>query len=168
MSNFLEKDETDRWNTIPPVPSEKIKNVNCYKFALYAIEEITWQEMISDPAEPKEAGTDFTFGERIRLISDMPYIFIKNENELKTFAGKSCEVGKIYIGQILDAQTNEMAHSFIVKRVAVDEYICFDKLGFKYPFAVCDLNTILNFVNKDGEQSNKNQKWRFVAFPRMS
>ena len=158
---FLEKDIHGNWNTILPIPAEKMKNVNCHKFVLYAIGRISWEEMISDPSEQQTGEVDFTFGEKIRLMSDIPYALIKDEEDLSLLAQKTCDIGKIYVGQVLDAETGEMAHSFLVKRDS-DEYTCFGKLGFKYPFAVSDLNAILNFVNKDGELSNKNQEWRFV------
>lgn len=162
MNKFLEKDINVNWNTIPPVPVEKVMNVNCHKFVLYAIGQISWEEMISDPSVQKAMGTDFTFGEKIQSISDITYTLIKDEEELNLLAQKNCEIGKVYISQILDVETKEMAHSFLVKRESKDKYVCFDKPGFKYPFTVSDANTILNFVNKDGEQPNKNQEWRFV------
>jgi len=162
INTFLEKDSNSSWNTVPPVAVEKVKNVNCHKFVLYAIGKISWEEMVSYPAEQQAKNIDFTFGEKIRSISDIPYTFIESKESLVVLAQKNCEIGKIYVGQILDAQTEEMGHSFILRRESEDEYICFDKPGFKYPFTVCDLDTILNFVNKYGELSNKNQKWRFV------
>lgn len=118
--------------------------------------------MISDPSEQQVKGVDFTFGEKIRSISDIPYALVESEESLTKLAQKDCEISKVYVGQILDIQTGEMAHSFMVTRESENNYICFDKPGFKYPFAMSDLNDILNFVNKDGEQSNKNQNWRFV------
>lgn len=162
MNTFLEKDSNGNWNTVPPVPAEKVKNVNCHKFALYTIGRISWEEMVSDPSEQQAKNIDFTFGEKIRSISDILYTSIESEESLTGLTQRTCEIGKVYVGQILDALTGEMAHSFILRRESEDEYVCFDKPGFKYPFAVCDLNTVLNFVNKDGEQSNINQKWRFV------
>lgn len=162
MNTFLQRDSNGDWNTVPPVPTEKIKNVNCHKFVLYTIGKISWEEMISDPSEQQAKGNDFTFGENIRSISNIPYTLIKDQESLTELAQKSCALGKTCVGQILDVQTKEMAHSFIVTRESENDYVCFDKPGFKYPFAVSDLNTILNFVNKDGEQSNKNQEWRFV------
>ena len=164
MKTFLEKDTTGHWNTTPPVPAEKMNQVNCHKFVLYAIGKISWEAMISNPSEQQATGDDFTFGEKIRLISDLSYTTIKDEESLRGLAQKSCEIGKTYVGQVLDAQTGEMAHSFIIHRESENKYTCFDKPGFKYSFEVSDLNTILNFVNKDGEQSNKNQKWRFIPF----
>ena len=139
----------------------KIYNVNCHKFVLYVIGRISWDEMISDPSEQRVAGKDFTFGDKISSISDCEYKLIIDEENLQKLAN-NCEIGKFYIGQVRDAQTGEMAHSFILKRESDSGYVCFDKPGFKYPFAVSDLATIINFVNKDGEQSNKNQLWRFV------
>ena len=162
MNKFLEKDTNGNWNTVPPTPSEKVKNVNCHKFVLYAIGKISWEEMTSDPSEQQTIGADFTFGEKIRSISNIPYTLIKDQKSLLTLAQKNYEIGKTYVGQILDVETKEMAHSFMVTRESENNFICFDKPGFKYPFATSDLNNILNFVNKDGEQSNKNQEWRFV------
>jgi hypothetical protein len=162
MSKFLQKNSGGNWNTTPPVSVEKIKNVNCHKFVLYTIGKISWEEMISDPSEQQARGFDFTFRDTIRAISDIPYALIGDGEDLTEIAQKECGVGKSCVGQILDAETGEMAHSFMVTRESENNYICFDKPGFKYPFAVSDLNTILNFVNKDGEQSNKDQKWRFI------
>jgi hypothetical protein len=168
MDEFLKIDESGNWNTIPPVPLDKINNVNCHKFVLYEIGKISWEDMTSDPSEQQEKGIDFTFGEKIRSISDISYNLIENEESLVEFVQKNCEIGRVYVGQILDAKTGEMAHSFIVKRKSENEYVCFDKPGFKYPFIVCDLNTILNFVNKDGERSNMNQEWRFVLSEKLN
>lgn len=162
MNKFLEKDSSGNWNTIPPVPADKMGNVNCHKFVLYIIGKISWEEMVSDAQAQKEVDIDFTFGDMARSISDISFIPVKTLESLLLFANESCKAGKSYIGQILDAQTGKMAHSFIVSRESDDKYICFDKLGFKYPFEINDLEKILNFVNKDGEKSNQNQKWRFI------
>jgi len=118
--------------------------------------------MVSDANAQRDAGKDFIFGEIARKISDIPFLHIKDLESLALLANKKCEIGKVYVGQILDAQNEEMAHSFIVRRELNNKYICFDKPGFKYPFEVSDFETILNFVNKDGEKSYQNQKWRFV------
>lgn len=158
---FLIKDASGNWNTTPPVIPEKIKNVNCHKFVLYAVDKITYKQMISEPAEQQSVSADFTFGELARSISDTPYTLIRNEDDLVRVADK-CEIGKTYIGQIIDRETREMTHSFITVRETANSFTCFDKPGFKYPFAVSELNAILNFVNKDGEKSNRNQEWRFV------
>ncbi len=161
MNKILTRDIKGAWNTDPPTPTDKINNVNCHKFVLYAIGRISWEEMISDPEEQRVIGIDFTFGNKILSISDCEYKLIIDEENLQKLAN-NCEIGKFYIGQVRDAQTEEMAHSFILKRESDSGYVCFDKPGFKYPFAVSDLASIINFVNKDGEQSNKNQLWRFV------
>lgn len=55
-----------------------------------------------------------------------------------------------------------MAHSFVLYRESSHKYICFNKPGFKYIFEITDLESILNFVNKDGVKANQNQEWRFV------
>ncbi len=162
MKTFLEKDSSGNWNVIPPVPADKIGNVNCHKFVLCEIGIISWKEMVSDPSDQRSKGADFTFGEKIRLISNIPYTLIEDPESLMMLAQKACEIGKVYVGQILDVETKEMAHSFVITRESENNYACFDKPGFKYPFAMSDLDTILNFVNKDGEQSNKNQEWRFI------
>jgi len=81
---------------------------------------------------------------------------------LALLANEKCEIWKVYVVQIFDAQNEKMAHSFIVRRELNNKYICFDKLGFKYTFEVSDFETISNFVNKDGEKSYQNKKWRFV------
>ena len=118
--------------------------------------------MVSDVRLQKESGIDFTFGETARNISNTEFTTIKDLPSLILIANKNCKIGNTYVGQILDAQTGEMAHSFIIQRESKDKYVCFDKPGFKYPFNMSDLEKILNFVNKDGEKSNQNQKWRFV------
>lgn len=162
MKKILEKDSLGNWNTTPPIPADKIKNINCHKFILYVVGKISWEEMISDPNTQEENGVDFTFGNISQNISDIPFIPIKNLKNLLLLANNSCEIGKSYVGQILDVQTGDMAHSFIIQKKSDGKYVCFDKPGFKYPFGVHGLEEILNFVNKDGEKSNQNQKWRFV------
>ncbi len=160
MDKFLKRDAAGNWNTIPPVPDDKIQNVNCHKFVLYVIGRISWEEMISDAQ--KESGIDFTFGEQARNISDIPYALVKNFESLYLLANTNCKSGESYIGQILDAETGEMAHSFIIEKQPNGKYTCFDKIGFKYPFSIHELGTMLDFVNKDGIKSYQNQKWRFV------
>ena len=162
MKKSLEKDSLGSWNTIPPVPADEIKNVNCHKFVLYVTGKISWEEMISDPNIQEDNGIDFTFGNIYQNISDISFIPIKNLKDLLLLTDNSCEIGKSYVGQILDAQTGGMAHSFIIQKKSDGKYICFDKPGFKYLFSVYGLEKIINFVNKDGEKSNQNQKWRFV------
>lgn len=159
---FLKKDETDNWNTIPPVPTDKIKNVNCHKFILYVIGRLSWEEMISDSKVQEEKGFDFTFGDKAREISNMPFTMVRDIQSLYSLADKSCDLGKPYIGQILDSQTGEMAHSFIVEKAPDGIYTCLDKQGFKYPFSIHEMGKLLDFVNKDGVKSYQNQKWRFV------
>ncbi len=159
---FLTKDDAGNWNTIPPVSNDKIKNVNCHKFVLYVIRRISWEEMISDSQAQKDAGLDFTFGEKVRDTSGAPFTLVGDIKSLYSLAAMNCEPGKFYVGQILDAETGEMAHSFIIEKGWNDKYTCFDKQGFKYPFSVHELETMLDFVNKDGIKSYQNQKWRFV------
>ena len=158
MKTFLNKDSFGNWNTIHTVPVNKLGNVNCHKFVLYTIGKISWKEMVSE----KEIEDDFTFSEMARNISDVPFTFVENLPSLLSLANNSCEIEKVYVGQILDTQTNKMAHSFIIQRESDGKYTCFDKPGFKYPFGIHSLKKILNFVNKDGEKSNQNQKWRFI------
>jgi len=162
MEKFLAKDVDGNWNTIPPVPADKIREVNCHKFVLYVIDHISWEDMILDSQVQKEKGLDFTFGELARSISHDPFTLVNNLESLNSLVEKSCESGKSYIGQILDAETEETAHSFILEKDRDGLCTCYDKPGFKYPFSVHTLEDIFNFVNKDGEKSNQNQKWRFV------
>ena len=162
MKVFLQKDSFGNWNAVPLVAANDIGHVNCHKFILHMIGKISWEEMISNAQKQKEAGTDFTFGEMARSISNIPFILVRDLDSLIALSNESCAIGKVYVGQILDAQTEEMAHSFIIERKSENEYVCFDKPGFKYQFSVHDLESILNFTNKDGEKSNRNQKWRFV------
>ncbi len=159
---FLKQYEVDIWNTIPPIPDDKIKNVNCHKFILYILGSISREEMISDSQTQKEAGLDFTYGEKARNISNIPFTFVKDLQSLYSLADKVCESEGSYIGQILDAETDEMAHSFVLEKGFDGKYTCFGKQGFKYPFSVQELGSILDFVNKDGVKSYQNQKWRFI------
>lgn len=161
QKTFLAKDSDGNWNTIPPVPTDKINNVNCHKYILYALEKISFEEMISDP-HTQSQDFDFTYSKKAGEISDALFVLVKSLKVLYALADKSTEIGKAYIGQILDAETNEMAHSFVMVREAESTYTCFDKQGFKYPFTVDELGTLLDFVNKDGVKSYHNQKWRFV------
>jgi hypothetical protein len=161
MNTFLKKDSTDNWNTLPPVPSDEIKNVNCHKFILYVMGDLSWEEMVLDPNIHEEQGVDFTFAEKAQKISDIPFNFISDLPSLFSFAEQICVSEKAYVGQILDTETQTLAHSFILKKVGTT-YECFDKPGFKYPFGVHTLETIFNFINKDGEKPYPNQKWRFV------
>ncbi len=150
VNKFLQKDLTGQ------------ESVNCHKFVLYVLGKMSWAEMVAD--SPKiPAGDDFTFGKSAREISDIPFVPVENLENLHSLADKNCEPGQAYIGQILDAETGEMAHSFIVERAANGTYTCYDKPGFKYPFSVGGLEKIYNFVNKNGEKSYQNQKWRFVT-----
>lgn len=163
MSKYLKKDSNGNWNTLVPVPSEKMSNVNCHKFVLYAVGKISWDEMISDPKPQKAAGLDFTFGDKVSMLSEKSFALIKDAQELLKLAGESCELGQVYVGQIKDSVTGEMAHSFIVERKADGSYECSDKQGFKnYLFSVHNIETLLDFVNDKGEKSYQNQEWRFV------
>ncbi len=162
MNTFLHQDPTGAWNSIPPIPADKISNVNCHKFVLYVLGRISWDDMVSDPHTQKEAGTDFTFGAQAQAISDIPFIPIGSTEALYALADATCEPGQPYIGQIHDADTGEMAHSFIIERTPTGKYVCYDKLGFKHPFGLHELGVILDFINKEGVKSYQNQKWRFV------
>ncbi len=167
MKTFLEKDFEGNWNTIPLVPKDKVGNINCHKFILYVIGKISWEELVSG-TPGKGVETDFTFSEIARSISDAPFVLVKDLESLYLLADKGCEIGETYVGQILDAQTGELAHSFIIQKGLDGKYSCLDKPGFKYPFSVHGLEEILNFVNKDGEKSNRDQMWRFVSFAKFS
>lgn len=163
MTQFLTKDTSGNWNTVPPVPAEKMADVNCHKFVLYVIRNISWEEMVSDSHTQKAAGVDFTYGERARKISDQEFVKITDKDSLLKLADTTCESGKAYAGQIMDSTTGEMAHSFILEKTVDGSYQCFDKQGFKfYPFSVKNLECFLDFVNEKGEKSYIGQKWRFV------
>lgn len=165
MHTFLQKDSLNNRNTIPQVPADKISNVNCHKFVLYVLGRISWNEMVSDTQiqEKADPSFDFTFGKQARSISDKEFISIKDADSLYELANRDCELGKAYVGQILDSETGDLAHSFMVERMPNGTYMCSDKQGFKhYPFSVHELGTLLDFVNKKGEISYQNQKWRFI------
>ncbi|HVT75223.1 MAG TPA: hypothetical protein VHD69_02325 [Candidatus Paceibacterota bacterium] len=163
MGSFLQKDKDGVLNTIPPIPPDRIKDVNCHKFVLYVLGQITWDEMISDSHAQKKAGLDFTYGEKARAISNKEFVPIANIDSLIKLADECCDHSKTCIGQIMDKETGEMAHSFIIEKILNGEYQCFDKQGFKhYPFSVHGLESFLDFVNEKGEKSYQNQKWRFV------
>lgn len=162
MKTFLEKDSLGKWNTLPPVPENMLGNVNCHRFILYVLNKISWDEMISNAKAQKEAGEEFIFGKDALAISDSKFTSINSFDELLHYLNKNCEVGKSYVGQILDIGTRELAHSFIIQPMNNNEFQCFDKPGFKYPFGVYGLREIYEFVNKDGEQPYKNQDWRVI------
>ncbi|HUD04068.1 MAG TPA: hypothetical protein VMR73_01080 [Candidatus Paceibacterota bacterium] len=67
MNKFLEKDVTGNWNTVPPIPDDKIKNVNCHKFALYVIGKISWEEMISNPDAQKKMDSILLLARRLEV-----------------------------------------------------------------------------------------------------
>ena len=162
MNSTLKQQPNGDWNAVPPVPAEKINNVNCHKFVLYSIGQISWDELISDPKEQKIASLDFTYNDKVKEISHLPFTYIEDFEALISLANSSCVSERRYVGQIQDSKTYEMAHSFIIVRNSTGDFVCYDKPGFKYPFAVHGLSEIYNFVNKDGEKSNQNQNWRFV------
>ncbi len=154
MDKPLTVGKDGKWNTEPPVADDKLGNINCHKFTLYVIGKISWEEMVAD--------NDKIYGAEARAISDIQFIQINSLASLLKFASECCKIGEFYVAQILDANTDEMAHSFILKQESLNNFICYEKQGFKYPFTVQGLETILDFVNKDGVRSNENQKWRFV------
>lgn len=158
---FLQKDSLGKWNTNPPVPKELLKNINCHKFALYFLGKITREEMISDPSKQKAEGLDFTYGIQALAISSIAFVPIKTADELMNFAKRACNIGEIYVGQILDAETSEAAHSFIVERNEKG-FVCFDKAGFKTDFGVYEIKDLFQYENYH------NQKWRFVPLKEIS
>jgi hypothetical protein len=87
MKKILEKDSLDKWNAIPPIPADKIRNVNCHKFVLYIIGKMSWEEMISDADKQKESGADFTFGDKALSISDISFISVKDLKSLLSLVG---------------------------------------------------------------------------------
>ena len=102
MDIFLKKDPLNNWNTVPPVPVDKIGNVNCHKFILYIIGKISWEDMVSDVRLQKESGIDFTFGETARNISNTEFTTIKDLPSLILIANKNC---KIYKAEVVNSNT---------------------------------------------------------------
>ncbi len=160
---ILEKDSQDKWNTIPPVPDEQIRNVNCHKFVLYIMKQISWEDMISDPRSQRDAGLDFIFDDKALNISTEPFIPINNPDSLFEFIQINTTKRENYIVQILDVGTEKLAHSFIIEIQESGIPLCFDKPGFKYSFDVCEFEKIFNFVNKDNEKPYLNQRWRILS-----
>lgn len=156
------KDSSGNWDTVPPVPEEKMRHVNCHRFILYVLGHMSWEEMTADSKAQREAGEEYIYGQQALSISDEPFTHVDSKESLYSLANKHCDVGRTYIGQVLDTQTGELAHSFLLTKKSDREYSCFDKPGFLYPFKMYELGELLNFVNKDGEKSYQNQKWRFI------
>ncbi len=165
IDKYLQKDDSDNWNLIPPVSLELLRNINCHKFVLFVIGAISRDELLTDPKTQKanDPTIDFTFGKKALAISQKEFTSISNVENLLNVANKECQGGKAYVGQILDAKTGELAHSFIVEKNSDRKFVCFEKTGFKhYPFNVHGLESLLDFVNEKGEKSYQDQKWRFV------
>lgn len=162
MKKFLEKDSRGNWNTLPPVPEDRLLDVNCHRFVLYTLGKMSWDEMVSNAKEQKEAGEEFIFNKAALEISSLEFTPINNLDKLVLYLNQNCEINKPYIGQILDVGTQELAHSFIIQKTENNKFECFDKPGFKYPFRVYDVKEIYEFINKDGEQPYKNQIWRVI------
>jgi len=156
LEKFLSKDSAGNWNTIPPVSDKQKEDINCHKFVLYAISNITRDELVSDATAQKKSGQDFTFGKKALAISQKEFTLIADPKHLRDFADKNCAQGVVYVGQILDAETGEAAHSFLMDKMSDGTYKCADKAGFKYPFAVYSLEDLFKFENYH------NQKWRFI------
>lgn len=129
---------------------------------MYVIGKMSWDEMIIDAKEQKEAGEEFIFGKAASAISSLEFTPINSWNELVQYLNKECELDKYYVGQILDVGTQELAHSFILQKKKENEFQCFDKPGFKYSFNRYSPKEIYEFVNKDGERPYKNQGWRLI------
>ncbi|MEN9621916.1 MAG: hypothetical protein RLZZ67_350 [Candidatus Parcubacteria bacterium] len=168
MDTFLHKDTSGTWNTIPPIPSDLLPNVNCHKFVLHAIGKISYHEMVSNPKFQKEnfPHFDFTYGKKALEISRKEFTPISNTTDLYTLAEKDCGSHSVCIGQIRDSKSGEMAHSFIIEKDSSGKYMCYEKTGFKqYPFTVHELGNLLEFINDKGERSYQNQEWRFI--PKM-
>jgi hypothetical protein len=166
MDTYLQKDSDGNWNLVPPVSPELLRNINCHKFILFVMGTISRDELLLDPKVQKanDPTIDFTFGKKALGISQKEFVLISNTEQLLNFANKECQEGKAYVGQVLDANTGELAHSFIVEKNSKGKFVCFDKVGFKhYPFSVHNLESLLDFVNEKGEKSYQNQKWRFVS-----
>lgn len=168
LEKFLVSNGAGNWNTIPPVSEKQKNDINCHKFVLYALGRISFDELVSDSKVQREAGEDFTFGKKALEISLAPFELASSLQSVKELAQKTCKIGFIYVGQILDAKTGELAHSFLLERSDDGNLRCADKTGFKYPFNISKLETIFDFVNKDGEKSYHGQMWRFVEIKNFS
>ncbi len=163
--------ESDDGIQIPDSLAQRIKvvlevpnqgDINCHKALLYFLGRITLDELGSDAKLQKEQKQDFIFADKALEISDKEFTSIENVQELKEFVEQSCEKDFVYVGQILDAQTGELGHSFILGKNKDEQFLCFDKAGFKYPFGIYALETLFDFINKDGERPYHNQKWRII------
>ncbi|MDP1625143.1 MAG: hypothetical protein Q8L64_05220 [bacterium] len=164
MIEYLRKSFDGTWNTVPPVAVDKIPNVNCHKFVLFTLGRMSWDDMVSDPHIMKLEGKDFMYGDMAKSLSDKDFVLIKDSDALRILADRDIKPGKTYVGQILDAETGEMAHSFLVEKDDEGRYICQEKMGFKqYPFEVRELESLLDFVNDRGEKAYQNQMWRFFS-----
>lgn len=156
---------------IPDLLAQRIKvalevpnqgDINCHKAILYFLGRMTVDELSSDAKSQKGSGKEFIFGSKSLEISDKEFVAIENVQKLKEFAEQSCEENFVYVGQVLDAETGELGHSFILGKTKGQKILCFDKAGFKYPFGVYTLETLFDFINKDGEKPYHNQKWRII------
>lgn len=137
------------------ISAKESENINCHKATLYLCGLITYEELIFDPR--KQQDIDFTFREKALKISSKPFTTISSSSELQNLAEKECNVGIVYIVQILDTETNELAHSGIAFKTAKVEVITLDKAGFKGEFSICEISELLTLKNY------QNQDWRFVA-----
>lgn len=131
------------------------QDVNCHKAVLYLAGLISYSDLISDSKAQKEEGLDFMFEEKARAISNKIFTPVSTVDDLYEIADKECIEPDVYIGQILDSVSNEMAHSFLLARRDAG-YTCFDKAGFKKPFSVYPLRKLLDFDNY------QHQLWRFL------
>jgi hypothetical protein len=131
------------------------QDINCHKAVLYLAGLISYEELTSDSKAEREQGLDFTFGKRARVISDKEFVPISSSTDLSALAQYECTSLLPYVGQILDAEDNDMAHSFLISK-RNDGFICFDKAGFKTAFSTYSLEELLNFNNY------QNQLWRFL------
>jgi hypothetical protein len=135
--------------------AKESENINCHKAVLYLVGLISYEELIADPRQQQD--TNFTFRERALRISNAKFAPVTNPEELLNLAENGCESGNLYVGQILDNETNELAHSYIVFKNNEGVCIGFDKAGFKEAFSVYELSQLLAFKNY------QNQGWRFVS-----
>ena len=164
IGKYLRNDDAGVLNIIPPASPEELRNINCHKFVLFVVGSMSRAEMLSDSKAEVLADPhfDFTFGKKILALSQKEFTPISRAKDLIDLAGRECDEGKMYIGQIQDAETGGAAHSFIVERNLDGTFNCFGKEGFKHhPFRTHSLESLLDFVNEKGEKSYQNQLWRF-------
>ncbi len=131
------------------------KFINCHKATLYIADTISYSELIADPQPLRDRGEDYWYSERAKGVSDIPFLPITDTCDLQDRAAVACAKYSPCIGQILDTDTGELAHSFLIVSTSLG-LVCFDKSGFKEPFTTYSIEELLEKPNY------QNQAWRFV------